>query len=395
MLLVDKYAPKSTEEMVGNEKAISTTKVAVLNWIHRNIKKAILVYGPPGVGKTLLAYCVANDYGLTVLEVNASDVRDKKSLEHILSTAVSSNTLFGKKRIILIDDVDALPSVDRGAVSEIVRLIKKSMFPVILTANDAWDKKISQIRMVCTLVRFRRLSSASIKKRLEDICKMEGISIDPKILEQISKNANGDMRAAINDLQARTTYSRDITIDIFSRVRTVFKSLSYAEARSSLKGDVDPDLLKLWIDENIPNEYIKAKDIHNAYYYMSTASLYEGRIISRNYWGFLRYVLDFITAGVSLSKESVYRRFVKYSFPSYLSNMSKTMSIRSTKRSIAKKLAGITHSSTKDAGMFFILIHSIIDKDRKKTHDEVKSIYGLTDKEIEYVSSLPPELLYI
>ena len=405
MLFVDKYAPKTTKDMVGNEKAISTVKVAVLNWLHNRKKKPVLVYGPPGVGKTALAYAIANELDLDVIEINASDMRNKKTLASVFSSAKNSMTLFGKKRLILIDDVDALSPVDRGAAGEILRLIKTSGFPIILTANDAWNKKISKIRLKSQVIQFRRITSASILKYISKIAAHEHITgLD---LESISRNANGDMRAAINDLQARVYGKRDVVEDIFTKVRTVFKSATYADALSASKGNVDVDMLMMWMDENIPKEYTDIDDLNRAYYWLSLASLYRGRIQTRNYWGYLRYVFDFVTAGVSLSKKHVYRKFTKYSFPTYISAMSRTMLIRSMKRSIGVKLSQVMHASRTDSLMFLIVLKLMMENCRTSkgsdaTNCEIsnvlnafKDVYDFTDSEIEFINSILPESLYI
>ncbi len=402
MLFVDKYAPKSTSEMVGNEKAISTVKIHVLNWLHGKAKKPVLVYGPPGVGKTLLAYALANDLNLSVVEINASDIRDKKGLESIFSSAKNSMTLFGQKRIILIDDVDALSPVDRGAVGEILKLIKTSKFPIILTANDAWVRKISKIRLKCTTVQFRRINSASIQKYLKKIVEAEHLAHSPiaNKLPEISKNADGDMRAAINDLQSGISFKRDITENIFNTVRTIFKSTSYTETSSAIRNsESDLDIIMLWIDENIPLEYTDADDINRAYYWLSLGYLYMGRIQSRNYWGYLRYVFDFVSSGVALSKKSVYRKFTKYAFPTYLSAMSRSMAIRSLNKSVGKKISLIMHTNRKDALMFLVVLKYLINKTGSKSNskllEHIKDYYEFSDAEIEYISSISPEVLYI
>jgi len=405
MLFVDRYKPTMTKDLIGNEKAISTVKVAVLNWIHNKRRKPILVYGPPGVGKTSVAYTIANELNLSVIEINASDMRNKKALNSLFSSAKNSMTLFGRKRLILIDDVDALSPVDRGAAGEILRLIKTSQFPIILTANDAYPKKISKIRLKSLIVQFRRISSSSIAKHLYHIMDSEDFKglkdskrkVDKNVINQISNNANGDVRAALNDFQALISYKRDTIEDIFTKVKIIFKAATYAEARKALKGNIDVDTLILWIDENIPKEYESLDDVQRAYHWLSLASLYRGRIQSRDYWGYLRYVFEFITTGVALSKKSVYRKFTKYSFPTYLLSMSRTITIRAMKKSIGRKISLIMHTNKKDSLMFLIVLKTLLEKskDDVQSQELIKGVYDFTDSELDFINSLPPETLYI
>ena len=89
LLWVEKYRPKKIEDIVGNEEA----KATFVDWLtgkrRSKTKKAVLLYGPPGVGKTALVNAAARDCGFTIIEMNASDTRSEKAINAIAKPATS------------------------------------------------------------------------------------------------------------------------------------------------------------------------------------------------------------------------------------------------------------------------------------------------------------------
>jgi len=107
-----KYRPKTLSEYVDQDEA----KSKLVEWIKRfpNVEnKAVLLYGPPGVGKTTLVECIARDLGYELLEMNASDFRRMQDIERIAISASDKGGLFGKRRLILLDEVDGINTRSR------------------------------------------------------------------------------------------------------------------------------------------------------------------------------------------------------------------------------------------------------------------------------------------
>jgi replication factor C large subunit len=384
MLLTTKYAPKSVDEMIGNDERRDYTKKWMLNWLAGRKRRPIMVYGPPGVGKTSMAYALKNQYDLEIVEMNASELRNRARVEHVAKSATMAGTLSGKGKIILIDDVDIFAGrKDSGGTGAVASLLKEANCPVILTATDAWNRKISVIRNECELVEMKKVNKFSIKKLLERIAKRENIDISEKELVDIAENASGDVRSAINDLQAKKSSQRDRERDIFNKIRTMFKTADYREARSIAFGDVDFNILKLWIDENIPNEYENIPDLANAYYWLSKGDVFEGRI-RRSSWILLKYSIDLSTAGVALAKERPYHKFTRYSFPAYLKEMSRTIQRRAAMKKIGKKIGGKVHANYREAREIIPLIKLQL----KKNREEIRKHYDLEESEIEFLEKL-------
>ena len=101
MLLTQKYVPKKLTEVIGNEEALARIRQWILNWMHKQRKKPLLIHGPTGVGKTTIAYVLQNEFDLELIEMNASELRDKKSIGRVLTATLLGSSLSGKRRLLL------------------------------------------------------------------------------------------------------------------------------------------------------------------------------------------------------------------------------------------------------------------------------------------------------
>ena len=163
-------------------------------------KRGLFLEGRPGIGKTILAYLLAEKYGYRVVEVNTSDERGKESLELILLQS-TSDSLLGSN-LILIDEVDGIDGrVEKGGTPVILSMLSRTACPIILTAND-WKKSLQGIKNRCLVLRMRKLTQQQIYDRLRYIADREYAALDHRVIESISTNVDGDLRAAMNDLES-------------------------------------------------------------------------------------------------------------------------------------------------------------------------------------------------
>ncbi len=386
MLLAQKYAPKKLDDVLGNITAKKQLKRWMLTWNRGTKQRPLLITGPPGIGKTAMLYALRDELNLEVLEMSASDFRDKARIERILGGTMSASTLSGKSKLIFIDDVDAMGREDKGGVSAILKLIKLSPFPLVLTAQDAWDRKIMSLRAYCTVIPLKRPIAPSIAKLLTHISQNEHIEADSKLIEAIADNAHGDIRAAINDLQSSLIGERDREKDIFTTLKNLFRAQTYAQARAVSFGSIEHNMLKLWINENIPIT-LSPEDVPRAYNYMSRADVFDGRIIRRQAWGFLKYSSDLMTAGVSLSRSDMHPRFVRYQFPSYLKKMKETSNLRSTMKSLLTKIGIKVHTSPKRAESYLPVFAGMY----YENPEYFESNYKFDEKETELLKKYAPK----
>ena len=364
---VEKYKPKRIDEVVGNAQAKKQFVAWLNKWMRgRPEKKAALLYGPPGTGKTSLVHAAAHQYGLELIEANASDVRTSEALRRRVLRAATEASLFSARgKMILLDEVDGIsPREDRGGLSTIIDIIKVSRHPVVLTANDPWDPRLRPLRDLCVMIEFKKLTKREIVSVLREICRREGIECDYAALAEIANRAKGDLRAAINDLQSVAMGRRRVTLadlevlgyrakqlNMFEIVRSVLTAKSPEQARMVLSiPSLDYEMLMLWLNENIPYQYSPSLvAIADAYDALSRADVFLGRIKRKQKWALLPYALNLMTAGVASAREKPPFKFVKYSFPYKLRALAAMKEKREKRRSIAMSIAKAIHVSSKTA----------------------------------------------
>jgi replication factor C large subunit len=352
------HAPTTTSEVLVDPSLIQKVVSYIENF--KNVKKkGLILYGKTGVGKTTLTYAIAEERNMELLEINASDKRNKGTLQELLGNATKQMSLFGTSKIILVDEIDGLSGVhDRGGASELATIIKESAFPIIMTAEDPWSSKFSKLRSQSSLLEVKQQSPDMIKTVLQKIADKEGVSAEDEALRFISRMSNGDIRAAINDFQSSISgnavkrenlndeHQRDITSSIPQALQTVFKSKEFnvlKEAFSNFQGNFDD--LFLWVDYNLPKEY-DVEDLAEAYEYLSMADIYNGRIRRWQYWRFLVYINLFMSAGIGMSKEEAAKKFIKYQQSSRILKMWMAKRKYAKRDAIAEKIAKKTHWST-------------------------------------------------
>lgn len=381
MLYTVKYSPKKLDELAGNDEKFAQVKQWALQWLSGKRRKPLLLWGPPGTGKTSAACAMAREFDLDLLELNASELRNRERVERITHGATLAGSLSGRGRLVLVDDADVLAGrADSGGSAAIAAFLRECPCPIIVTATDVWDKKLSGIRTECEAVELKRVGKASVRKVLARVAREEKLGLAEGALDAIAENAHGDLRAALNDLQSLRPTQRDTEKDVFTIVRDILKAETYAAAREAVRGDIDYDFLKLWIDENIPNEYETAQDIAAAYDSLSKADIFDGRI-KKQKWQLLRYSIDLATAGVALAKARPYRKFTKYAFPSYLRNMARTVERRAMLRAIGGKLGARLHTGRRNALWYLPLIKEY----GRKEPEAVMDFYGFGDEEFAFI----------
>lgn len=389
--LSEKYRPKSFTDIKGQDNAIEKIKFFISKFPTH--KKSLILYGPSGSGKTTLAHVAALELNFEIFEINSSDLRNREELEKTVLPASEQHSLFKKNKIILIDEVDGISKVDQGGLSALIEIIESSSFPIIMTANDIWDKRFAILRKGADIVPVKQLDYRAVFGIIKNICSKENITANDEDLLRISIKADGDVRAAINDLEvlkldidasilAKSLIVRDERKDVFTVIKEILKGKFTPELLDIFdKTDVSVEEVFLWLDENIPSEY-KGEELYNAYNVLSLADVYRGRIIRRQHWRFLVYQMIFLSAGINLSKKKPKFGFTSYKRPERILKIWIMNQKNSKKKSIISKYSEKNHISSKKASKEFPYLIKVLKN--PKTHKEL----GLNEEEVKYLSSL-------
>mmetsp|Transcript_37669 Transcript_37669/g.120845 ORF Transcript_37669/g.120845 Transcript_37669/m.120845 type:complete len:770 (+) Transcript_37669:188-2497(+) len=273
-LWADKYAPMSVREVLGNGEVVKKLRDWLGSWVKVHLgpvdmrkkvmpsrenpgAKAVLISGPPGIGKTSIATLVAQEMDYEILELNASDTRSKNSLQVILSAALESPMLrlgaqsghnessVMKKRLVIMDEVDGLSGSDRGGSQELIKLIKTAKVPVVCICNDRQSVKVKGLANSCFDLRAKRPMKQAIAKRLVTIAAKEGISLENNAAELLAEKCGNDIRQCLNALQM---WAADLHVGCQEARHTaghVSSSLSfgatYSLMKERLKGRIEKD----------------------------------------------------------------------------------------------------------------------------------------------------------
>lgn len=354
MLWTEKYRPRTPGEIISQKKPIEEAQAYLQGW---KPGAGLLLHGSPGTGKSLLVEILTQERGFLLLRMNASDKRTAGEVESVMGEASRQRPLFHKGKIILLDEMDGISGGDRGAVGAIVKLVKTSRFPVFLIANDPWKPKLLPLRGCCRFVKFSKVNSLSIAKRLREICQEEGIEAEPEALKSLARWSQGDMRSALLDLQNLCQGRKGIKTEnleslgfrergasLFESLPVIFHSRSLSASRKAIReAERDPDDIFWWIEQNMPQELKTPEELARGLEILANADMFRQRIRKHQNWRFKAYMSDLL-AGSAVHKES-HTGWVQYRPPDKLIMMGRTRGKRASMLALCRKIGERTHCS--------------------------------------------------
>lgn len=242
-----RYAPTAMGMICGNKGQVEKLQRWLRAWPSNakvkfkkpgadmsGIFRAIMIHGPPGIGKTTAAHLVAQLEGFDVVESNASDTRSKKLVESGLKGVLDTTSLLGyfagdgkkveaqkKKLVLIMDEVDGMSAGDRGGVGALAAVCKKTHIPMILICNDRKLPKMKPFDHVTFDLPFRKPTNDQVRARIMTICYREGLQIPPHVINALIEGSRADIRQIINML---STAKLDQTAMDFDKGKAMSKS---------------------------------------------------------------------------------------------------------------------------------------------------------------------------
>jgi len=388
MMWSEKYRPNNFTDLIGNEESRKLFVEWFTNW--KKGMKPILLVGPPGIGKTTLANLAAKQFGYDLISLNASDVRNKKNINEILSPVLGNQTVLGTP-MIFIDEVDGVHGrADYGGEAAIIKILKEPTVPIVLAANTGSSDKMKSIKKAVKTIELKPLSPKLLRLYLNRILQLEGIKIDSDSLAKLVIKSRGDIRSMINFTQARVTGFDPPTeksfevLDVEEGVNAFYKANSIDEARSILYSlRIDPrEKIKAFYYSITSNTLttLSADDKAHALQIISEADMLYGKIMKTQQWRLLRY-LDAILLG--LYKKDIPIRYSKYNLSWQLLNRLRWDGTKI--KSIIGSLAKTMHvsKSTFSTLYFPYLLYCIKNKKIDLEFDE--SLEEIVQKEVALI----------
>ncbi|HYA10973.1 MAG TPA: AAA family ATPase [Thermoplasmata archaeon] len=449
--MTERWRPDRLRDLVGNPRAVAELASWADAWTGKSppARRAVILVGPPGVGKTSAAVALASERGWTLVEMNASDARNQAAIERVAGRAsithaldVSSRRTGPARTLVLLDEADCLTggrtsegarvvrepvalraflegrygsvealnaawglvpdgkvrrfeswasvpkspgnaawgklaaarkdlgdwrdagrlveTGDRGGLGAIARLVRASRQPLVLTVND--DRPLTRyspvFRTSARTIRFWPIDPRDVTGRLRSIAQAERLALGPGVLEAIVGRSGGDLRAALNDLDAIAPLPpgegqrellgmRDVASDFAGLTEEVLSRPRYyrsVEVHDRL--DAPPDDLLPWVEENVPwfAEDPEHRDAGLAV--VARAELFLARARRWRAYGLWSYATELLTGGAGLAvrdRPSGGRGHAE--FPAFLGEMGRSRASRAVRDAVVRKLGARLHLS--------------------------------------------------
>jgi len=407
---VEKYRVNEFDSFFGNEKS----RLLIINWLKKWIKgtKPLLIIGPPGTGKTSFIKSLAKLQDLDLIELNASDLRNKLNLEAIINPILLNSSIFGKRMLLFLDEVDGISGRDDyGGMPFLSNILKIADVPIIMASNSK-SYKMKEIIKSSKVIEFRPLSSFASYMLLQNVMRRERKNLKSSEQFKIISQCRGDARTLLNTLQAKlegevnsdgntgTESSIEECINNFfsltdisqAKKLLITSSIRYTTPKYGYTSEErSKDFLNALYTSIVSSERkLKSDDLANLLEKLSEIDLFVDRIYEKRNWSLLRYANDlFLNKLFRISRDKAIE-YNQYSVP--FSAMGPIFMRGQSLRPLRTELSKIFHTSVSKIGLFYysnfiMIMKNLAIQDLDFDNPDNSKFNELISKEIEKQSS--------
>jgi replication factor C large subunit len=367
MMWSEKYRPERVEQMVGNEDARFAAVKWLATWVSGS--RPLLLVGPPGTGKTTLVRALVRQFGYDMVEMNASDTRNKEILKARIEPVFRNVSLFAKKILLFLDEVDGISGrEDSGGLDTLVDLMKEPTVPVIMAANEK-STKIKDLAKVCKKMEFSPVPPRLLMLFLDHVLQKEGAKLGPGNKMSLVNNSGGDIRSLLNSTQSRvagyaTGSNKDVAeIDIAEAINGYFNSDNAEQAMTFIsKADssypdprytvMTPEVRRKDMIGALFSSIVSSHADHDSLASMldvlSKVDVHVGRANAGRHWSILRYIDKMVSGGLYEISRNRGVKYTQYSLP--WPAMGPIFARSQSTRKILSELAPAVYTSKSAAG---------------------------------------------
>jgi replication factor C large subunit len=377
-------------DFVGNENS----RKKIIEWFAKwaDGSKPILLIGPPGVGKTSFVHALAREFDIDLVELNASDTRNKNMLAQVIFPLFSNVSLTGKNYVLFLDEIDGISKrEDSGGLDFLVELFKEPTIRVIMAANKS-NEAVKKISKVSKTVTFAPIPPRLSMLYLDKILKIRNSSLKVNDKLELVKNSSGDIRSLLNAAQVMTAgYSSSKRpvgdIDVENMINQFFSSKTFNEALELIqRSDVsysDPrfgqssedrrkDILAAFFASIVMSK-IEITTLSTLLDKLSILDVILSRSLVIRNWKILRYFPLILTKSLFYESQSKYIRYNRYSVGfENMGILSRAMGLKKALRMLAEYF----HTSSSSFGCFYF--------------EALKQILSLTSKYEDLIRNAIP-----
>jgi replication factor C large subunit len=395
MMWSEVYRPMKVQQMIGNEGA----RLAVVKWLSGWVdgSRPLLLIGPPGIGKTTLVHTLSQQFNYDLIELNASDNRNKIGLQNRIMPIFHNEGLFGRKMLLFLDEVDGISGrEDTGGIDSLITIMKEPTIPVIMAANTK-NTKIKDLAKICKVIELNSITPRLLMIFLDHILKEENKKLTPDEKVSVVNNSKGDVRSMLNNAQSKcagytSTHSETFEIDIAEAINGYFSMSELEEAKNFLSqadaAYLDPrfgmsaeerrkDMINA-LFSSIVSSPIDLNGLADALDILSKIDVIVGRIGQNRYWRLMKYLDVMIAYGLFSSTR---QKGIKYNQYSVIWPLMNPISVRAQyMKDLLSALSKQTHVTKSIFGSIYFpyLLQLLVDK--KIDLREFSNISNLDEK---------------